>query len=49
MLSTDDSKIDENHYKQNYELIQVNGILYRYISLTATNCSNTVTVIYPFQ
>ena len=27
---TVDSKIDENHCKQNYELIQVMGIVYRY-------------------
>ena len=34
-----------------YELIQVHiiGILYRYISLTASNCSYTFTVIYLFQ
>ena len=35
---TADSKIDENLCKQNYELIQVMGILYRYITLTASNC-----------
>ena len=36
---TVDSKIDENRCKQKYELIQVMGILYRYITLTASNCS----------
>ena len=30
---TVDSKIDENRCKQKYELIQVMGILYRYIKL----------------
>ena len=35
---TVDSKIDENRCKQKYELIQVMGILYRYITLTASNC-----------
>ena len=47
---TVDSKIDENRCKQKYELIQVMGILYRfYITLTASNCSISLTVIYPFQ
>ena len=46
---TIDSKIDENRCKQKYELIQVMGILYRYITLTASNCSISLTVIYPFQ
>ena len=46
---TVDSKIDENRCKQKYELIQVMGILYRYITLTASNCSITLTVIYLFQ
>ena len=46
---TVDSKIDENRCKQKYELIQVMCILYRYISLTASNCSISLTVIYPFQ
>ena len=32
---TVDSKIGENRCKQKYELIQVMGILYRYITLTA--------------
>ena len=36
---TVDSKIDENRCKQKYELIQVMRILYRYITLTASNCS----------
>ena len=36
---TVDSKIDENRCKQKYELIQVMVILYRYITLTASNCS----------
>ena len=35
--------------EKKYELIKVNAILYRYISLTAANCSNTVTVIYLFH
>ena len=43
-----DSKIDENRRKQKYELIQVMGILYKYIALTASNCSITLTV-YLFQ
>ena len=30
------SKIDENHCKQKYKLIQVMGALYRYISYTCT-------------
>ena len=34
---TVDSKIDKNRCKQKYELIQVMGILYRYITLTASN------------
>ena len=46
---TVDSKIDENHCKQKYELIQVMGILDRYITLTVSNCSITFTVIYLFQ
>ena len=46
---TVDSKIDENRCKQKYELIQVMGILYRYITLTASYCSISLTVIYPFQ
>ena len=46
---TVDSKIDENRCKQKYELIQVIGILYRYITLTASYCSISLTVIYPFQ
>ena len=46
---TVDSKIDDNHCKQKYELIQVMGILYGYITLTASNCSISLTVIYPFQ
>ena len=46
---TVDSKIDENHRKQKYELIQVMCILHRYITLTASNCSISLTVIYPFQ
>ena len=46
---TVDSDIDENRCKQKYELIQVMGILYRYITLTASNCSVTLTVIYLFQ
>ena len=46
---TVDLKIDENRCKQKYELIQVMGILYRYIALTASNCSITLTVIYLFQ
>ena len=33
---TVDLKIDENRCKQKYELIQVMGILYRYITLTAS-------------
>ena len=47
---TVDSKIDENHCrpKQKYELIKVMGILYRCITLTASNCIS-LTVIYPFQ
>ena len=45
---TDDSKIDEIRRKK-YEIIQVMGDLYRYISLTSSNCSNTFTVIYLFQ
>ena len=36
---TVDSKIDENRCKQKHELIQVMGILYGYITLTASNCS----------
>ena len=46
---TVDSKIDENRCKQKYELIQVMGILYRYITFTASNCSISLTVIYLFQ
>ena len=46
---TVDSKIDENRCKQIYELIQVMSILYRYITLTASNCSISLTVIYLFQ
>ena len=46
---TVDSNIDENHCKQKNELIQVMGILYRYITLTASNCNISLTVIYPFQ
>ena len=46
---TVDSKIDENRRKQKYELIQVMCILYRYITLTASNCSISLTDIYPFQ
>ena len=46
---TVDSKIDENRCKQKYELIQVMGILYRYIRLTASNCSITLTVIPMFK
>ena len=46
---TVDSKIDENRCKQKYELIKVMGILYRYITLTASNYSISLTVIYPFQ
>ena len=46
---TVDSKIDENRCKQKYELIQVMGILYRYITLTALYCSISLTVIYQFQ
>ena len=46
---TVDSKIDENRCKQKYELIQVMCILYRYITLTASNCSISLTVINPFQ
>ena len=46
---TVDSKIDENRCKQKYELIQVMCILYRYITLTASNCSISLVVIYPFQ
>ena len=46
---TVDLKIDENRCKQKYELIQVMGILYRYIALTASNCSITLTVICLFQ
>ena len=46
---TVDSKIDENHRKQKYELFLVMCILYRYITLTASNCSISLTVIYPFQ
>ena len=46
---TVDSKIDENRCKQKYELIQVMGILHRYITLTASNCSILLTVIYPFH
>ena len=45
---TVDSKIDENRCKQKHELIQVMGILYRY-TLTASNCSITLTFIYPFR
>ena len=43
------SKIDENRCKRKYELIQVMVILYRYIALTALNCSISLTIIYPFQ
>ena len=39
------SKIDENICKQKYELIQVMGILHRYITLTASNCSISLTFI----
>ena len=46
---TVDSKIDENRCKQKYELIQVMCILYRYITLTASNCSISLTVINLFQ
>ena len=46
---TVDSKIDENRCKQKYELIQVMGILYRYVTLTASNYSITLTVIYLTQ
>ena len=46
---TVDSKIDENRRKQKYELIQVMCNLYRYITLTASNYSISLTVIYPFQ
>ena len=46
---TVDSKIDENRCKRKYELIQVMGILYRYITFTASNCSISLTVIYPYQ
>ena len=46
---TVDSKIDENRCKQKYELIQVMCILYRYITLTVSNCSISLTVVYPFQ
>ena len=46
---TVDSKIDENRFKQKNELIQVMCILYRYITSTASNCSISLTVIYPFQ
>ena len=42
---TADLKIDENLCKQKYELIQVMGILYRYITLTASNCSISLIVI----
>ena len=45
---TIDSKIDKNRCKQKYELIKVMGILYRYITLTASNFSITLTVIYLF-
>ena len=46
---TVDSKIDENRCKQKYELIQVMGTLYRYFTLTASKCSISLTVNYPFQ
>ena len=46
---TVDSKINENRCKQKYELIHVMGILYKYIALTASNCSITLTVILMFQ
>ena len=46
---TVDSKIDENRRKQKYELIKVMCILYRYITLTASNYSISLTVNYPFQ
>ena len=46
---TVDSKIDENRRKQKYELIQVMCFLYRYITLTASNFSISLAVIYPFQ
>ena len=46
---TVDLKIAENRCKQKYDLIQVMGILYRYIALTASNCSITLTVICLFQ
>ena len=39
-----DSKIDDN----GYELIQVLGVLYRYVSWTASDCSYIFTVIYLF-
>ena len=41
---TVDSKIDENRCKQKYELIQVMGILYRYIILPLNALIETVTV-----
>ena len=43
-----DSKIDENHCKQNYELMQVFGNLYRYISSAVSDCNEIFTVIYLF-
>ena len=46
---TVDTKVDENRSKQKYELIKVMGILKRYITLTASNCSITLTVIYLFR
>ena len=46
---TVNSKIDENLCKQKYELIQVMCKLYRCITLTASNCSISLNVIYPFQ
>ena len=44
-ISIVDSKIDENCLKQKYDLIHVIIDL----SLTTSNCSNTLTVIYLFQ
>ena len=43
---TVDSKIDENRCKQKYELFQVMGIIYRYITLTASNCSISLSHLY---
>ena len=37
-------KLDKNHYKQKYKLIQVMGALYRYISGTVFTCNNIFTI-----